>query len=152
GEGAVLVVTQNIDDLHERAGSRAVHHMHGELRKSLCAHCGARERSDADLSPALSCGSCGRAGGMRPDVVWFGEMPYGMDMIWDVVRQAELFVSIGTSGHVYPAAAFVGDARRAGVATLELNMERTSPEFLESRQGPATEIVPAWVDEVLAAA
>ena len=148
--GEILIVTQNIDDLHERAGSRSVLHMHGELLNALCDHCGARRPWREDLSTALACEACGRAGGMRPDVVWFGEMPYYMEEIGAALAQAELFVSIGTSGNVYPAAGFVEEARMMGLDTLELNLEPTSPAFAHCRSGVATEVVPAWVEERLA--
>lgn len=149
-KGEVLIVTQNVDDLHERAGSGNLIHMHGQLLQSLCAACGDRQPLTGDM-PTTPCTRCG-GGPLRPDVVWFGEMPYQMDRIWDVMRDADLFVSMGTSGNVYPAAAFAQDARRAGVDTLELNLEPSegASDFIDARYGPATEIVPAWVDEVLA--
>ncbi|WP_138469332.1 NAD-dependent deacylase [Poseidonocella sp. HB161398] len=148
--GEVRIVTQNIDNLHERAGSRAVWHMHGELMRALCQACGAKWDAPAEMRVADACPSCGKAA-TRPDVVWFGEYPYHMEEIWDAIRAAELFVAIGTSGQVFPAAAFVQDASRAGAETLELNLERSevSHDFEETRQGPATEIVPAWVAEML---
>ena len=149
-EGEVIIVTQNVDDLHERAGSRAVLHMHGELAGALCAACDQRWPAPAVMAPADPCPACG-APATRPDIVWFGEYPYHMDTIWDLLRGCDLFVSIGTSGNVYPAAAFVQDADRAGADTLELNLEPSAgvSDFAEARFGPATDIVPAWVDEVL---
>ena len=149
--GEVLVVTQNVDDLHERAGSRRLIHMHGQLLQSLCAACESRQPLKADM-PTTPCPKCG-GGPLRPDVVWFGEMPYQMEEIWEALRNADLFVSIGTSGNVYPAAAFAQDARRAGAETLELNLEPSegASDFIEARYGKATDIVPVWVDEVLAA-
>lgn len=148
--GEVLIVTQNVDDLHERAGSQAVWHMHGQLTQALCAACGHTWEAPRVMQPADPCPACA-APATRPDVVWFGEMPYYMDKIWDALRGAELFVSIGTSGNVYPAAAFVQDAARAGVPTLELNLEPSdgARDFDEVRTGPATQIVPAWVAELL---
>jgi len=150
-EGEVIIVTQNVDDLHERAGSRAVLHMHGELEGALCASCDHRWPAPAVMAPADPCPACG-APATRPDIVWFGEYPYHMETIWDLLRGCDLFVSIGTSGNVYPAAAFVQDADRAGADTLELNLEPSAgvSDFAEARFGPATQIVPAWVDEVLA--
>lgn len=150
--GSVTVVTQNIDDLHERAGSRGVIHMHGELAKALCARCGTRGPSPDQLSTELACRQCGSLAGMRPDVVWFGEMPYHMDMIYDRLAAADLFVSIGTSGAVYPAAGFVEDARVNGSRTLELNLEPSAGTtlFSEARHGPASRLVPEFVDEMLA--
>lgn len=149
--GELLIVTQNVDDLHERGGSKRVLHMHGELKSALCQSCEMRSPWDATLSDRPPCPIC-QAPSLRPDVVWFGEMPYQMDRIYAAIRQADLFVSIGTSGAVYPAAGFVQDARDCGAQTLELNLERSegSHWFHESRQGRAGELVPAWVNEVLA--
>ena len=146
----LLIVTQNVDDLHERAGAAHVHHMHGELRSALCTACRKRSPWDAPMSDRPACPQCG-ANALRPDVVWFGEMPYNMERIYGFLRRADLFVSIGTSGAVYPAAGFVRDARELGAQTLELNLERSegSAWFGESRLGPASELVPQWVDEVL---
>lgn len=148
----LLVVTQNVDDLHERAGSRRVLHMHGELRSARCLACGARSVWDHDLGdhpPCPRCHSCD----LRPDVVWFGEFPHHLDEIAERLRTTDLFVSIGTSGAVYPAAGFVQDARRSGARTLELNLEPSvgTDLFDEARHGPATVLVPAWVDELLGA-
>ncbi len=150
--GELLIVTQNVDDLHERAGASRLLHMHGELKSRLCARCGARGRHDGDLPPASPCPACG-AKALRPDIVFFGEMPHAMDRIEAAIRSADLFVSIGTSGAVYPAAGFVALANHAGAATLELNLERSagSDQFDESRLGPAGVLVPAWVDAVLGA-
>lgn len=147
----LFLVTQNIDDLHERGGSTRVHHMHGELLTALCRGCGRRTTWTEDLSDFPPCPHCGVTE-LRPDVVWFGEIPYGMDEIQDELKRADLFVSIGTSGAVYPAAGFVQYAAVHGARTLELNLlpsEGTS-FFHESRQGPAGVLVPAWVDDVLA--
>lgn len=148
----VRIVTQNIDDLHERAGSRAVWHMHGELSRALCAACGHRWDAPDQMRPQDPCPACGAAA-TRPDVVWFGEFPYLMDEIHAALQAADLFVSIGTSGNVYPAAGFVETAAAAGAKTLELNLEPSfnRSAFIESRQGKASEIVPAWVEELLAA-
>ena len=147
----VLIVTQNVDDLHERAGSKSLIHMHGELLGQLCGACGDRRRAEADLTLESPCPACG-ATALRPDVVWFGEMPYQMERIWEALRRCELFVSVGTSGEVYPAAAFAQDALRAGAETLELNLEPSAGarDFLDTRYGPATEVVPAWVEEMIA--
>jgi NAD-dependent deacetylase len=148
--GEALVVTQNVDDLHERAGTRNLIHMHGELLKTLCGACGDRRPRREDIAVGEACPACGVAA-LRPDVVWFGETPYHMERIWEALRAADLFVSIGTSGAVYPAAAFAQDARRAGAATLELNLEPSEGalDFIDARYGKATEIVPAWVAEML---
>lgn len=147
--GGVLVVTQNIDDLHERAGSKKLVHMHGEMAKAKCAECGHSAPYVDDLTLNTVCGACGAVGRMRPDVVWFGEMPMELDRIYEAMAQADLFVSIGTSGHVYPAAGFVESAQMVGCPTLELNLERTSRAFDVSRQGRAKDVVPRWVEDVL---
>ncbi len=150
-QGQVLIVTQNVDNLHERAGSKAVWHMHGELFRALCAACEARWDAPDQMHLDDECPEC-RAKATRPDVVWFGEIPYRMDEIYERVLDADLFVSIGTSGSVYPAAGFVEIANGAGAHTMELNLEpsETATAFAESRLGKATEVVPNWVDEVLA--
>ena len=149
-EGNLLIVTQNVDDLHERAGAKRVLHMHGELLSALCAQCGQRHRWTGTLIDAPACPGCKQTA-LRPDVVWFGEMPYQMERIYSHLRRADLFVSIGTSGAVYPAAGFVRDARELGARTLELNLERSEGSywFNESRQGRASELVPEWVGELL---
>jgi NAD-dependent protein deacetylase/lipoamidase len=149
--GHVTLVTQNIDDLHERAGSRRVIHMHGELLKARCEHCDAVRLWRGDLSPSDLCPDCSRAGRLRPHVVWFGEMPLHMDAIDRALRRADLFVAIGTSGAVYPAAGFVADARGYGVRTCEMNLEAADNAdlFGEARYGPASETAPAWVEEVV---
>jgi NAD-dependent deacetylase len=151
--GELLLVTQNIDDLHERAGSGKLVHMHGELLKTRCLPCGAviEWRNDLDLDSL--CPSCGRRGGLRVDVVWFGEMPYQMERIYEALARCDLFASIGTSGSVYPAAGFVAEARAGGRAhTVELNLEPSEGRslFHEHRYGPASELVPTWVEELLA--
>lgn len=148
--GELLIVTQNVDDLHERAGARRVLHMHGEHLNAWCTACDTRSPWRAPLLDRPPCPACGEAA-LRPDVVWFGEVPYRMDEIYAALRAADLFVSIGTSGAVYPAAGFVRSARDFGARTLELNLEPSqgSAWFHESRLGPATETVTAWVDEVL---
>jgi NAD-dependent deacetylase len=149
--GSVVVVTQNVDELHEAAGSKSLIHMHGEIMKALCAHCTARAPWREDLSVALVCPACEEAGGMRPDVVWFGETPYHMERIYEHLAAADLFISIGTSGNVYPAAGFVADARRNGAHTVELNLEPSEGRslFHEAVHGPATRVVPAYVDRLL---
>ncbi len=150
--GPVLLVTQNIDDLHDRAGSTAMIHMHGEMLKARCAGCGEVGNWREDITVETACPSCGSAGGMRPHVVWFGEMPLEMDRIMAALAECALFVSIGTSGNVYPAAGFVQEARYVGGAhTLELNLEPSAAvtDFHEARHGPATELVPAFVEELL---
>jgi len=149
-KGDTVIVTQNIDDLHERAGARGVIHMHGELLRAFCAACGHRWDALREMSPDDACPACG-AQSARPDVVWFGEMPYHMDVIDGHLATCDLFVAVGTSGAVYPAAGFVAQARRHGARTLELNLEPSDVAglFHETRQGPASLLVPRWVDEVL---
>lgn len=146
----LLVVTQNIDDLHERGGSSRVVHMHGRLRAAWCVACDARVEWHGDLGHLPPCPACG-AHALRPDVVWFGEMPYELDLIFDALEAADLFVSIGTSGAVYPAAGFVQHAAAGGARTLELNLEPSAGTALfdEARHGPASVLVPAWVSELL---
>ena len=149
--GQVTIVTQNIDALHETAGSKKLIHMHGELMKALCASCGARHAWSGDIATDTLCPSCNQAGGMRPDVVWFGEMPYHMDEIAELIADADLFLSIGTSGNVYPAAGFVADASASGAHTVELNLEPSEGAtfFAEAIHGPATKVVPDYVDKLL---
>ena len=149
--GELLIVTQNVDDLHERAGARRVLHMHGEHLNAWCSSCDVRSPWTASLIERPPCPVCA-ARTLRPDVVWFGEMPYRMDEIYAALRTCDLFVSIGTSGAVYPAAGFVQNAVELGAETLELNLERSqgSGMFHETRLGPASELVPHWVEEMLA--
>jgi NAD-dependent deacetylase len=148
--GELLLVTQNVDDLHERGGSARVLHMHGELKSALCTSCETRAPWLATMIDRPPCPVC-RAPTLRPDVVWFGEMPYQMGRIYAALEQCDLFVSIGTSGAVYPAAGFVQEARANGARCLELNLERSegSRFFHETRLGPASRLVPEWVEEVL---
>ncbi len=146
----LYLVTQNIDDLHERGGSRQVHHMHGRLRAAWCTTCDRRHVWTATLVDRPPCPTCGHAT-LRPDVVWFGEVPYDMDAVQRALFECDLFVAIGTSGLVYPAAAFVHYAIGAGADTLELNLAPAAiSDFAQVRRGPATENVPAWVEELLA--
>ncbi|MCP5085329.1 MAG: NAD-dependent deacylase [Rhodobacteraceae bacterium] len=151
--GQILIVTQNVDDLHERGGSTNVWHMHGELAQAKCHLCDHRWPAPAKMAASDPCPSCTNPA-TRPDVIWFGEMPYFMEEIETSLNRADLFVSIGTSGEVYPAAGFVQLARMAGGRTLELNLEPSSGAsmFDEVRNGPAGELVPQWVEEVLATA
>lgn len=150
--GQVTLVTQNVDDLHERGGSKDVIHMHGELLSAFCSACDYRWRQAEDLAVNEPCPACQTKGGPRPDIVWFGEMPYEMDRIEQAVQSCDLFVSIGTSGAVYPAAGFVQLAHMHRAQTLELNLEPSqgSSFFSETRYGPATQLVPAWVASLLA--
>lgn len=148
----VTLITQNVDDLHERGGSPEVIHMHGALGGALCAACGERWPAPMAMSPADPCPNCGKPR-TRPDIVWFGEMPYRMEEIWDAVARADLFAAIGTSGLVYPAAGLAQHAGRCGARTVELNLASSavSRDFDERREGPASEVVPLWVEELIAA-
>jgi NAD-dependent deacetylase len=154
GRSHVTVVTQNVDDLHERAGTKSLIHMHGELLKAWCQLCDARTAWRGDMSTASECAHCKRAGRVRPDIVWFGEMPYRMDEIHELIEGCDLFMSIGTSGNVYPAAGFVAGARAAGAHTVELNLEPSEGAslFAEAIHGKASVIVPAYVERLLTAA
>ncbi|MEL6641624.1 MAG: NAD-dependent deacylase [Pseudomonadota bacterium] len=145
----VTLITQNVDDLHERAGFQAVIHMHGELMQALCARCDHRWPAPANMQTTDVCPACG-APATRPDVVWFGEVPYHMDTIMLAVSECDLFVAIGTSGDVYPAAGLVDMANQAGADTLEINLAPSSRAnaFADRRIGTATETVPAWVDSL----
>ena len=145
----LMIVTQNVDDLHERGGAERVVHMHGELLQSFCTQCKHHRRQETDIAIDEACEACGAVRTMRPDVVWFGEIPYHMDAIYEALSQVEIFVSIGTSGQVYPAAGFVQIANDVGATCLELNLEATNPAFTQRRLGPATEVTPAWVQEIL---
>ncbi|MEZ6126220.1 MAG: NAD-dependent deacylase [Planctomycetaceae bacterium] len=147
--GQVTLITQNVDDLHERAGAVNVLHMHGELLKIRCCHCSHRCRWSDDLTTTTECPECGRLGGLRPDIVWFGEIPFFLDQIEEALQLADMFVAIGTSGLVYPAAGMVHVARSRGIRTIEFNLRRTeaSALFSETHQGPATETVSKWVTE-----
>jgi NAD-dependent deacetylase len=151
--GELLIVTQNVDDLHERAGAKRLLHMHGELNSALCAACDARRPWAGKMPPGTTCDQCG-APAMRPDIVFFGEIPYRMEAIQAALAECDLFVSIGTSGAVYPAAGFVQLANAVGARTLELNLDPSegSDWFDESRLGSAGVLVPQWVDEVSASA
>ncbi len=149
--GELLLITQNVDDLHERAGSKRLLHMHGELTSGWCLACDQRFRWAGPMGGGASCPQCNAIGHVRPDIVWFGEMPYEMDRIDKALRDCDLFVSIGTSGAVYPAAGFVQTARYCGARTLEMNLEPSlgSNLFDESRIGRASVEVLAWVEEMV---
>ena len=142
-DGDFTLVTQNIDDLHERAGSRNLLHMHGELLKSRCSDSGQIFSCTADLTTASVCPCCGRSGTLRPHIVWFGEMPLHMDEIEQALSRCDLFISIGTSGNVYPAAGFFRIAKACGAHTVELNLEPSNQgsQFDEQHYGPATTLV-----------
>lgn len=149
--GEVVLITQNVDDLHEKAGSQKVMHMHGALIGALCASCDNRWPAPMVMAPGDPCPQC-ESPTARPDIVWFGEMPYDMDEIFEHLSEADVFASIGTSGNVYPAAGFVAEARRHGADTIEFNLEPSlvGSQFNDIRIGPATQTLPAWVKEILA--
>lgn len=149
--GELLIVTQNVDDLHERAGARRLLHMHGELTSGWCLACDERFGWEGPMGESAACPACQIAGRVRPDIVWFGEMPYEMERIDAALAKADLFVSIGTSGAVYPAAGFVQTARYGGTWTLEINLEPSQGSlfFDERRYGQAGREVPKWVGEML---
>jgi NAD-dependent deacetylase len=150
----LFLVTQNVDDLHERAGQPKVHHMHGELRKMRCVVTGRVEAFEGESTVLSSCRCCAQPGHLRPHIVWFGEVPLGMDEIHAALVDATVFVSIGTSGNVYPAAGFVRLARQVGARAVELNLEPSEGArlFDEARYGLATEIVPTYLAELVQAA
>jgi NAD-dependent deacetylase len=152
--GEVFLVTQNVDDLHERGGSDQVCHMHGELRSMLCGTCRQRMLAEEDFDATTLCPGCGTGGTLRPDVVWFGEMPYHMDAIEAQLADCDLFVAVGTSGVVYPAAGFVQQARLCGASTVEINREisEVTGLFETQRRGPATVEVTGLVEELLGGA
>jgi NAD-dependent deacetylase len=149
--GDFLLVTQNVDSLHERAGSQRLIHMHGQHDQALCNACGGRSAWEDEMSLESRCPACEQTGHMRPDVVWFGEMPYQMERIQAALAACDLFVSIGTSGNVYPAAGFVREAQVAGARTVELNLEPSAgaAHFDETDHGPATRVVPDFVERLL---
>lgn len=146
-----LLVTQNIDNLHERAGSTNIIHMHGELLKVRCERCDQIYDWHEDVTPQSRCTCCASPSRLRPHVVWFGEMPLQMDEIYQALLQADCFISIGTSGLVYPAAGFVQAASEAGALTVELNLEPSAGEslFQQKIYGPATQVVPEFVKQWL---
>lgn len=148
----VLVVTQNIDDLHERAGTANLIHMHGEILAARCQSCHAVSPWPGPMSLASICPECERIGDLRVNVVWFGEMPFQMDRIFEALDACDLFMAIGTSGSVYPAAGFVQEVRLAGRAhTAELNLVPSEGHglFAERCYGPASQVVPDVVDRIL---
>ncbi|WP_420430580.1 NAD-dependent deacylase [Hyphobacterium sp.] len=149
--GNFTLVTQNIDDLHERAGSERLIHMHGELLQSRCGACSDLQACRDDLSITMSCRACGREGQLRPNVVWFGEMPIGVDEIFSILPSVTHFAAVGTSGAVWPAAGFAEEAGRAGATTWELSLEagESGHVFTHAVYGKATETVPAWCDRIL---
>lgn len=149
--GDFLLVTQNIDNLHEQAGSKNLLHMHGEVLKMRCQFSERIFVCERDISVDEKCPCCGLAGALRPHIVWFGEMPLFMDEIYTALSACDLFVSLGTSGNVYPAAGFVQIANNAGAKTVEINLEASqgASAFDEAIYGKAGQVLPTWVDELL---
>lgn len=155
--GNFLLVTQNVDDLHDRAMANvtapgfSLLHMHGELKKGRCEISDRVVDWDTDMTTATLCPCCNLPNRMRPHIVWFGEMPLGMERTYRHLRECSVFISIGTSGNVYPAAGFVQEAARSGAHTVELNLEPSAgySQFDECIYGPATELVPAYVEKLL---
>ena len=143
---SLTLVTQNVDDLHERGGSPDVVHMHGSLNRALCAACGQRWDAPMAMAPDDACPFCD-ASATRPDIVWFGEIPYHMDRIWQALEESDLFAAIGTSGNVYPAAGFAQHAQRMGAECVELNLDASvnARDFDRQILGPASQTVPDWV-------
>lgn len=150
-QGHVHIVTQNIDDLHSRAGNKNLIHMHGELLRMFCTSCREKDTIDKNLNQNESCRFFDEKDVLRPDIAWFGEIPYDMGRIHELLMECELFLSIGTSGNVYPAAGFVRTARQAGAHTIELNLEETliANNFHEHIHGPATKTVRDFVSRLL---
>jgi NAD-dependent deacetylase len=150
GQGGFLLVTQNVDDLHERAGSENLLHMHGEMRKSRCAACGDVRSHHGDITVALACAACAKPGRLRPDIVWFGEIPYHMDEIQTALERADIFAAIGTSGLVYPAAGFAALARDNGrdCRTVEINPHPTGGLFSQVIASTAVHGVAEWIDSL----
>jgi len=149
--GEFTLVTQNVDDLHERAGSRNILHMHGELLKARCSKTHQVVPWNTDIAADTSCPCCGQRGLLRPDIVWFGEIPLFMDKIETALSHCDLFISIGTSGQVYPAAGFVQMASAYGAHTVELNLEPSAGRtlFAERHYGPATGTVAAYFAQLV---
>jgi len=145
--GEFLLVTQNVDHLHQEAGSQNLIHMHGELKKSRCVNTGQIHDQHTDIDHKSVCRCCGTTS-LRPHIVWFGEMPLLMDDIYEALEACDLFISIGTSGNVYPAAGFVEVANAVGARTVEINLEpsRATNAFDETIEGLASETVPAFLN------
>ncbi len=151
-QGAVHIITQNIDTLHEKAGTQNLYHMHGKINELVCLNCGhTYETWQSDVSSENICPNCNTQGMIKPNIVFFGEMPLYMDKIEKLLKTSDLFISIGTSGVVYPAAGFVQTAKYYGAKTIEINLEpfSTNPHFDKHITGKAGQIVPELVDKLL---
>lgn len=148
---SLTLVTQNVDNLHEKGGCREVIHMHGELLKARCVASGRVFSWHGDLTSADTCECCSPPQKLRPHIVWFGEMPFAMEEIEKALYECDLFIAIGTSGQVYPAAGFVALAKQFGAKTVLLNLEELegSHDFDEHIYGKASEIVPEFVQKLL---
>ncbi|WP_339770372.1 Sir2 family NAD+-dependent deacetylase [uncultured Paraglaciecola sp.] len=148
-KGTVLIITQNVDDLHERAGSQNVLHMHGELLRARCCHSQRSFSMTGSFDGASRCTCCNPPQRIRPDIVWFGEMPFYMDEIEHAVADADVFISIGTSGNVYPAAGLVQGANYHGAHTVELNLQpsEVNNDFKETHYGMASVIVAQYLTQ-----
>ncbi len=150
-QGKLTLITQNIDDLHQRAmGKDNVLPMHGEILKIRCKESGQLFSCTEDTSPEDYCTCCNKKGNLRPHIVWFGEMPLYMSEIEHALSQCDLFIAIGTSGNVYPAAGFFEMAKQYGAHTVELNLEASAigSRFAEQHYGPATKIVPKFLNSL----
>tara|TARA_B110000444_G_scaffold251454_1_gene279335 strand:- start:1040 stop:1747 length:708 start_codon:yes stop_codon:yes gene_type:complete len=147
--GQFLLVTQNVDNLHERTGSENLLHMHGELLKMRCLNSQLVFDIDKDFDFDTECRCCRSAGNLRPQIVWFGEMPFYMNKINQALETCDIFVAIGTSGNVYPASGFYQTAKIRRAHTVEINLEKTSSGFDEHIVGNASEIVPSYFEKLL---
>ncbi|GLR65220.1 NAD-dependent deacylase [Marinospirillum insulare] len=148
--GQFTLISQNVDNLHQRAGSQRLISMHGQLQSALCPASGQAIDWTGPLNLGDKCNCCQPSNQLRPDIVWFGEVPYYMGECMEALENADLFVAIGTSGQVYPAAGFVDAANAAGARTVELNLEKTSHDFDEAIEGSAAEVVPDFFENLLA--
>ena len=147
-----MLVTQNIDNLHEKAGSKKVYHMHGSLEKKICMLCNYTSRFDKDISTEQICENCNEKGKVRVDVVWFGEMPKYLDKIYDFLEKVDIFISVGTSSLVYPAAGFIDyvKLRNKNAKLIEFNIEKTSKSILFDQVyiGKASTTIPKFVNSL----
>lgn len=150
--GEINIITQNVDTLHEKAGNRNIYHIHGQINQIVCMNCGHISETWSDISSEDVCERCGISGMLKPNIVFFGENLLYMDKVYNLLHKCDLFISVGTSGVVYPAAGFVQTAKIFGADTIELNMEQTSNNHLFDRHiyGPAGTTLPQFVDELLA--
>lgn len=150
----ISVVTQNVDTLHEKAGNKNIYHIHGQINQAVCLNCGHILETFGDVDTETVCAQCGVTGMMKPNIVFFGENLLCMDKVETLLRSCDLFVSIGTSGVVFPAAAFVQTAKYHGADTIEFTLEPTSNNFYFDRHvyGPAGQTLPSYVDGLVKSA